>query len=345
MTPPRPFSGKLQFVSVLVLGALLCPAARVLGDSTTRPANAVITVAADGSGDFKTVQAAVDSIPDQNTVRTIIHIRPGIYKAVVNVPKVRPFVEFLGDDPATTVLTFDNTHGTLDAEGKELGTSKSASTFIYGHDFLARNITFQNSAGPVGQALAINIYADRAVFQNCRFLGWQDTLMTNRNRQYFQDCYISGHVDFIFGAATAYFKNCEIHCGDKGSITAASTPSLSPYGYVFDHCRITSQAPAASVILGRPWRPYGATIFMYCDIADCITPAGWDDWGEANQKTARYAEYRNTGPGAATDGRASWTRQLGDSEASKITVASVLSGNDQWNPLAEIASTQPSSTN
>jgi pectinesterase len=327
----------------ILLGFLfLCiGAVHVLADATTQRTGPEIVVASDGSGAFKTVQAAVDSAPDQSTLRIVIHIKPGTYTERINIPKEKTFLEFLGDNAATTILTFNNTHNTPGAEGKPMGTSKSASTFVYGNDFLARNITFQNSAGPVGQALAINIYADRVAFQNCRFLGWQDTVMTNRNRQYFQDCYIAGHVDFIFGAATAYFENCEIHCRTKGSITAASTPEASPYGYVFDHCKITSGAPPASVILGRPWRPYGATIFMNCQIADRITPAGWDDWGAANRKTARYREYHNTGPGAATDRRASWTRLLTDKEAAEITIASVLGGKDGWNPVAEMAATQP----
>jgi pectinesterase len=325
-------------------GSLWLGAGFARGDATTEPSTQpgkVLTVALNGSGDFKTVQDAVDAVAEGGTARTVIHIKPGTYKGIVNVPKTKPFVEFLGDDAATTVLTFNNTHYTKGPDGKDLGTSKSASTFIYGSDFLANNITFENSAGPVGQALAINIYADRAVFQNCRFLGWQDTVMTNRNRQYFQDCYIAGHVDFIFGAASVYFENCEIHCRQKGSITAASTPQASAYGYVFDHCNITSEAPAKSVILGRPWRPYGATVFMYCQIADCITDAGWNDWGAANQKTARYGEYKNTGPGAATDGREAWTHTLSDDDAAKITVSAVLGGSDQWNPLAELATTRP----
>jgi pectinesterase len=319
--------------------------AGTFADSTTQPSSATITVAADGTGDFKTVQSAVDSAPEQSTTCTIIHIKPGTYTEVINIPRVKPFIEFLGDDAATTILTFNNMHYTKGPDGKDLGTSKSASTFVYGPDFLAKKITFQNSAGAVGQALAINIYADRAVFQNCRFLGWQDTVMTNRNRQYFQDCYIAGAVDFIFGAATVYFENCEIHSLGKGFLTAASTPQTSTHGYVFDHCKITSEAPAGSVKLGRPWRPFGATIYMNCELAGAIDPTGWDDWGAANQKTARYAEYKNTGPGAATDQRVDWSRQLTDKEAGEITISSVLAGKDNWNPLAKIPATQPSSGN
>jgi pectin methylesterase-like acyl-CoA thioesterase len=302
-----------------------------------------ITVAADGSGDFKTVQAAVDAAPEGSNKRIVIHIKPGTYKELIKVPKEKSQIEFLGDDAASTVLTFNNTHTTLNAQGKQMGTSKSASTFIYGPDFLAKNITFENSAGPIGQALAIFINGDRAVFENCRFVGWQDTIKTDQNREYFKDCFIEGHVDFIFGAGTAYFENCEVHCRDKGSITAASTPQESAYGYVFDHCKITSDAPAGSVILGRPWRPYGATIFLNTDMAACIRPAGWDDWGEVNRKTARYAEFGSTGPGAAADQRAAWTKQLTADDAAKITLQSVLGGKDSWDPEAA-STTQPSAT-
>ncbi|MGD0461875.1 MAG: pectinesterase family protein [Tepidisphaeraceae bacterium] len=320
----------LTAAAVLVLGYL--SAAAVPTSQTSD--QTVLTVAADGSGDFKTVQAAIDAVPEHATTRMTIHLKPGTYKERLLFPKEKPLVTLLGDDAATTVVTFNNTHDTLGADGKPISTSKSASVFIYGADFLARNVTFENSAGPVGQALAINIYGDRAIFLNCRFLGWQDTVMTNRNRQYFRDCYIAGHVDFIFGAATVYFKNCELHCRDQGSITAASTPQTAAYGYVFDHCKITSEAPAGSVILGRPWRPYGATIFLNTEMADCIGPQGWGDWGEANRKTARYAEYNSTGPGATPDKRAAWTRQLTPDEAKQITARGVLAGHDNWDPEA-----------
>jgi pectinesterase len=326
----------LTTAAVLVLGYLSAAA-----DSSSQPSDkTVLTVAADGSGDFKTVQAAIDAVPERATTRTTIHLKPGTYKERVLFPKEKPLVTLVGDDAATTVVTFNNTHNTLGPDGKILSTSKSASVFVYGNDFLAKNVTFENSAGAVGQALAINIYGDRAIFLNCRFLGWQDTVMTNRNRQYFRDCYIAGYVDFIFGAAMVYFKNCELHCRDKGSITAASTPQTTAYGYVFDHCKITSEAPAGSVILGRPWRPYGATIFLNTEMADCIKPEGWGDWGEANQKTARYAEYKSSGPGATPDKRAAWTRQLTADEAKQITVGGVLAGNDQWDPEAEAAVVQ-----
>ena len=328
---------------LLLIGAfagLLCFGA--LGQTTAAPSAKAITVAADGSGDFKTVQGAVDAAPAGASERVVIHIKPGTYKEIIRVPKEKGMIEFLGDDAASTVLTFDNTHNTPGKDGKAMGTSKSASTFIYGPDFFARNITFENSAGPIGQALAIFINGDRAEFLNCRFVGWQDTIKTDQHREYFRGCFIEGHVDFIFGAGTAWFENCEIHCRDKGSITAASTPEESAYGYVFDRCRITSDAPAGSVILGRPWRPFGATIFLNCEMADCIEPRGWDNWGAANEKTARYSEFGSTGPGGAVEKRAGWTKQLTADEAGKITVKSVLGGTDGWDPEAENAATGPS---
>ena len=150
--------------------------------------------------------------------------------------------------------------------------------------------------------------------------------MTNRNRQYFQDCYIAGHVDFIFGAATVFFNNCEIHCREKGSITAASTPQGSAFGYVFDHCKITSEAPSGSVIFGRPWRPYGATIFMNTEISDCIKPEGWDDWGAANQKTARYADIKTRGRGRRRMGGCRGRGSLGMTRQNKSRSMRCLGG-------------------
>lgn len=295
-----------------------------------------LVVAADGSGDFKTVQAAVDAVPSHNDKRVTIEIKPGTYKERLTIPKDKPMISFIGTDASKTILTFSNTHATPGPNGKELGTSKSASTFVYGDDFQAENVTFENDAGPVGQAVAINLYGDRLVFRKCRFVGWQDTLYTNQKREYYEDCYISGHVDYVFGAATAYFQNCELHCRRQGSITAASTPKDSPYGYVFSHCKITSEAPPASVILGRPWRPYSSVTFLYTEMANCIKPAGWDNWqNPANEKTARYAEYASTGPGAKPGDRVKWAKQLTEAEAKEITVEKVLGGSDHWNPQAD----------
>ena len=172
-------------------------------------------------------------------------------------------------------------------DGKPIGTFRTPSTTIDADDFTAENITFENSAGPVGQALAIRVDGDRAVFRNCRFLGWQDTILLNRGRQYFENCYIAGHVDFIFGAATAWFEKCHIHCLGDGYITAASTPVDQPFGFVFSNCKITGDKPETRTYLGRPWRIYASTIFLNTEMSDVVRPEGWNDWKKPETQTDR----------------------------------------------------------
>jgi pectinesterase len=290
-------------------------------------------VAADGSGNFKTVQEAVNAAPADKTRPFLIHIKPGTYKEKLTVPKEKGPITFLGEDAATTILTFDDHARTLGADGKEIGTSRSASILVQADDFAAENITFANSAGPVAQAVAMNVWSDRGVFRRCRFLGWQDTLLVNRNRQYFEDCYIEGHVDFIFGASAAWFERCRIHCRGSGYITAASTPQEQPFGYVFSHCRITAE-PGIQVYLGRPWRPYASVTFLHTEMPAEIRPEGWENWrNPENEKTARYAEYRSAGPGASPEARAPWSRQLTEAEAKAITREKALGGWEGRHPL------------
>ena len=253
-------------------------------------------VAADGSAPFKTVQAAIMSVPSgSNTNPVIIHIKPGTYKELIYIQREKRFFKLVGENPANTILTFNLYAGITNAEGKPIGTFKTPSTTIDADDFTAENITFENSAGPVGQALAIRVDGDRATFRNCRFLGWQDTILLNRGRQYFKNCYICGHVDFIFGAATAWFEKCKINCLRDGYITAASTPIDQPFGFVFSHCKITGENPDVRTYLGRPWRIYASTIYLNCEMSGVVRPEGWFDWKkpEAHQ-TARYAEFDST---------------------------------------------------
>ena len=219
-------------------------------------------------------------------------------------------------------------------DGKPIGTFRTPSTLIDADDFTAENLTFENSAGPVGQALAIRVDGDRAAFRRCRFLGWQDTIFLNRGRQYFEDCYIAGHVDFIFGAATAFFERCHIHCLRNGYITAASTYDYHPYGFVFSHCKITGE-PEVKTYLGRPWRDFSNAIFLNTEMSDVVRPEGWQNWNlPAREKTARYAEFNSNGPGANAKSRVPWSRQLTRDQAKAITVKKVLGGRDGWNPLS-----------
>lgn len=290
-------------------------------------------VAADGSAPFKTVQAAIMSVPSGSRDNpVIIHIAPGTYKELIYIQREKSFFRLIGNDPTNTILSFNLYAGITNAEGKPIGTFKTPSTTIDADDFTAENLTFENSAGPVGQALAIRVDGDRAAFRNCRFLGWQDTILLNRGRQYFENCYICGHVDFIFGAATAWFEKCHIHCLRGGFVTAASTPVDAPYGFVFSNCRITGE-PGVKSLLGRPWRIYASTTFLNCEMSDVIQPEGWNDWKKPEAHTAaRYAEYNSTGAGASPTSRPDWTHQLEKSGAQKIKMDAVLAGADGWNP-------------
>lgn len=293
-----------------------------------------ITVSPDGTGDFTTVQAAIDTVPENNTKQVIIHIQPGTYKEKIVVPRSKRFVTFKGQSAQTTVLTYDLYAGVKDENGKEIGTFRTPSVTVEADDFTAEQITFENTAGDVGQAVAVTVTGDRAVFRNCRFLGWQDTLLDNSGRHYYENCYFAGHCDFIFGGGTAFFESCQIHCLEASYITAASTPEHQPYGYVFSNCTITGEPENARTYLGRPWRDFANVVFLNTEMSAVIHPAGWHNWDKPHrEQTSRYAEYNSTGPGAASQARVNWSRQLTQDEAEKITVQTVLSGTDGWNPL------------
>ncbi|MCD8193047.1 MAG: pectinesterase family protein, partial [Tannerellaceae bacterium] len=202
--------------------------------------------------------------------------------------------------------------------------------------YYAENITFQNRAGPVGQAVATFINGDRAVFKNCRFLGFQDTLYTygDRSRQYYEDCYIEGSVDFIFGWSTAVFNRCEIHSNKNGFVTAPSTNEGKAYGYVFFDCKLTAAEGVDKVYLSRPWRPFAKAVFIRCDLGSHIVPAGWDNWNKKEaEQTVFYAEYQSTGPGANPGTRVPYSHQLTSLE--DYNIEKILAGNDGWNPVED----------
>ncbi|MDB5236667.1 MAG: pectin esterase [Hymenobacter sp.] len=321
---------------LLAAGLLAAPSLHAQTTSATATAHSTgkelrLTVAQDGSGDYRTVQQALDAVPAGLTQTTTVFIKKGIYKEKITLPAGKNFVRLLGEDAATTVLTYDDFAQKKTPEGKDIGTSGSASFYVRATDFSAENLTFANSAGPVGQALAIWVGGDRVRFKNCRFLGNQDTIYTGGRRQYYQDCYIEGTTDFIFGSSSAWFENCELFCKKGGTyLTAASTPDTVRYGYVFNRCRLTGDAPTESYYLGRPWRPYAKVVFLKCTLGAHIKPAGWHNWGKtSNESTAYYAEYASTGPGRPNGQRVAWSHQLTRPEAKAYTLDAVLS---QWNP-------------
>jgi pectin methylesterase-like acyl-CoA thioesterase len=306
-----------------------------------------ITVGATGA-DFTTIQAAVDAAPVDGAV---IRIRPGVYREVVHVDKPKIQLRGEGNDWKKVVLVYGN------SAASTCGTSCSATLFVTGSDFFAGNMTIANdysktSAVP-SQAVALSVRADRAVLRHVRLLGAQDTLYASSmgcmkdggecvtGRQYFADCYIEGHVDFIFGDAKAVFENCEIHSiphAPGGYLTAQSnTRPDQDAGYVFNHCKVTADAGAGDVYLGRPWREYSTVIFMNTDIETPIVPVGWSDWKSAPQPrlpTATYAEFHSTGPGANPTAREHYAKQLTAEEAMKYETKAYLAGPDGWDPAA-----------
>jgi len=264
----------------------------------------------------------------------IIHVKPGTYKELIYIQREKCYFKLVGENPTNTTIVFGLYASMTNLDGKPIGTFHTPTATIDADNFTAENITFENSAGPVGQALAIRVDGDRAVFRNCRFVGWQDTILVNRGRQYFDDCYICGHVDFIFGAATSWFEHCLICSrGAGGYLTAASTPADQAFGYVFSHCRIVGENPDTRTYLGRPWRIYASTIYLNTEMSDVVRPVGWFDWKKPEtHQTARYAEFNSTGAGADPTHRVAWSKQLTADEAADITVSKVLAGWDGWNP-------------
>lgn len=325
----------------ILLLTVLCDGGCAAGKLASPPASSSvrpieIVVAQDGSGQFTNVQAAIMSVPMGTAAKpVVIRVKPGVYREVLYVQREKRFFHFIGENATNTILTFNLNANLTGLDGKPIGTFRTPSVLIDAEDFTAENLTFENSAGPVGQALAIRVDGDRAVFRNCRFLGWQDTILVNRGRHYFEACYIEGHVDFIFGGATCWFEQCRIHCLRDGYITAASTPDTNRYGYVFNRCEITG-ADGAKTYLGRPWRDFAAVAFVNTKMAAVVRPEGWHNWGKVEkEKTTRYAEFGNSGPGANPTARVKWSKQLTAAEVAEITLKHVLGGGDGWNPLVQ----------
>lgn len=312
--------------------ALLWPPPPVRAEGPP-PADRV--VAADGSGDYRSIQAAIDA---GGTGPVTVRIKPGRYAERVTVPADRPGLRLVGEDAARTVLTFDLNARSAGPDGRPVGTRHSSSTTVLASDFVAEGLTFANDTPrDVAQALALAADGDRQVFRRCRFLGWQDTLYVGPGRKYFEDCYVEGGVDFIFGPGTAVFQSCEVRSKRHGYVTAASTPPDAAHGFVFLDCRLTAAADLAdrSVYLGRPWRDHAAVTFLRCRMGPHVRPEGWSVWkGTERHRTARYAEADSRGPGAAPQARVAWSRQLGADEARAVTRRAVLRGRDDWDPGA-----------
>lgn len=297
-----------------------------------------IVVARDGTGQFRTVCEAIEVCRAFMEYHKVVYVKNGVYKEKVIIPSWLTNIEVCGESADKTIITYDDhANVRMQETGKPMGTFRTYTVKVEGTDITFKNITIENNAARLGQAVALHTEGDRLKFIGCRFLGNQDTVYTGMpgTRLYFSNCYIEGTTDFIFGPSTAWFEGCTIHSKQNSYVTAASTPSDVAYGYVFNRCRLTAAEGVDKVYLGRPWRPYAYTLFMNCELGKHIVPSGWHNWGKkANEKTSRYAEYNNTGEGAKTDQRVSWSRQLTRKEAAAVTPANVFKRVDDWNPTS-----------
>ncbi len=311
-----------------------------------------IVVARDGTGEFRNISEAIEVCRAFMDYHKVIFIKKGTYKEKIILPQWLQNIELLGEDRDQTVITYDD-HANITMDGSfwpkelkdqllamgdrpKLGTFRSFTVRIDANNITLKNLTIENNAARLGQAVAIHTQGDRLKFVNCRFLGHQDTVYTGMpgTRLYFSNCYIEGTTDFIFGPSTAWFEQCVIHCKANSYITAASTPKEIMYGYIFNNCTVTAAPDVEKVYHGRPWRDYGYTLFMNCELPAQIRPEGWHHWQKEREQTARYMEYNNRGPGAATGQRVGWSRQLSKKEAQQITLENVFSLKSEWKPVA-----------
>jgi pectinesterase len=291
------------------------------------------TVAKDGSGDYTFIQDAIDAMRVYPLKPITLYIKNGVYNEKILLPETNTDVSFIGESVEKTIIRFNDYSG----RGR-LTTFTSYTARISGNRFYAQNITFENNAVKVGQAVALYVDADKAVFNNCKFLGNQDTMYASgdNSRQLFTNCYIEGTTDFIFGTSTAVFDSCTIFCKSNSYITAASTTKGKKFGFVFLNSTIKADSAVTRISLGRPWRAWSKTVFINCSLPGAITPAGWDNWGNPeNEKTVFYAEYKNYGPGAVFKNRVGWSKQLTAAEAGNYTLKNIFSGyhfmeEDEW---------------
>lgn len=312
-----------------VLGLLLLLS--VVSAAWAQERQDTIVVSRDGTGNFRTLQEAIESARAFMDYTVTIYVKNGVYKEKVIVPSWVENIDIIGEDRDKTIITYDD-HANIN----KMGTFRTYTVKVEGSDITFKNLTIENNAAQLGQAVALHTEGDRLKFINCRILGNQDTIYTGAKftRLYFKDCYIDGTTDFIFGSSTALFEDCIIHSKRNSYVTAASTPKEAKYGYVFKHCKLTAEPGVDKVYLGRPWRPYAYTLFIECELGKHIVLAGWHNWGkQSNEETARYMEYKNTGEGANASERVAWSKQLTKKEAEAVTVDAIFRTQSDWNPI------------
>ncbi|QOW10425.1 pectin esterase [Kaistella flava (ex Peng et al. 2021)] len=294
-------------------------------------------VSKEGKGDFVTIQDAINNtkaFPDQ---RITIFIKNGIYKEKVKLHEWNSNLSLVGESKDSTIITFDDYFKKVDL-GRN-STFFTPTLLVEGNDAILKNLTIENSAGDIGQAIALSINANRVSVLNCKILGNQDTLyLSGEGKYYFKDCYIDGTTDFIFGSATAFFEGCEIFSKKDSYITAASTPDNSPFGFVFKDCKFTSAKNVSKVYFGRPWRTHAKTVILNSNLGNHILPEGWNNWDKKDaENKSFYAEFNNSGSGANTKLRVKWSHLLNKKEASQYQKSIILKDelHNNWFEIAE----------
>ncbi|OYX83406.1 MAG: pectate lyase [Flavobacteriales bacterium 32-34-25] len=284
-----------------------------------------IIVALDGSGDYTSIQDAIYNSPSFPYKRVFITVKNGIYHEKVRVPEWNTKISLIGESKERTIISYDDYFGKINL-GRN-STFFTPTVSVEANDFVASNLTIQNTAGPVGQAVALSVAANRVVVSNCIISGNQDTVYTSGEgfKQYFKDCFIEGTVDFVFGSATAVFDNCTIHAKSDSYLTAASTTEEAKYGFVFMNCKLTANEKVTQVYLGRPWRIHAKTVFLNCEMGSHIRKEGWNNWSKTDaEKASFYAEYNCSGPGFQPQNRVVWSHQLKKSEAKEYALENIL---------------------
>jgi pectinesterase len=294
-----------------------------------------VVVAQDGSGHTTTIQEALARIGAGTPARpATIYVRRGVYRERVYAQREKRYVRLVGEDPATTILVYGLHAGLEGPDGRPIGTFRTPTFHLDADDFTIENLTIRNDAGPVGQAIALAIHGDRVIVRNTRLLGHQDTLFLNRGRHYFVRSTIEGTSDFVFGGATAWFDDCDLHALAASHVTAAATPREAAFGFVFDRCRL-SVAPGVLTYLGRPWRDHAAVLFLRSELGFGIRSEGWHHWDKPwAESTSRFQEHGNRGPGADRTGRVPWSRELAAADVERITPVDVFG---DWDPTLAAA--------
>ncbi len=292
-----------------------------------------MTVAQDGSGDYTTIQDAINATKAFPDKRITINIKNGVYHEKVKVHAWNNLLTLKGESTDKTIIIYDDYFGKID-----LGRNSTFYTYtllVDADDCIVQNLTIVNSSGPVGQAVALHVEKDRCQIVDCKILGYQDTVYAagEGSRQYFLRCFIEGSVDFIFGASTALFEDCTINSKTNSYVTAASTFKGAEFGYVFKNCKLTADSGVEKVYLGRPWRIYAKTVFISCEMGKHILPQGWHNWKKPEaEKNTLYAEYDCKGEGFQPDKRVDWSKQLTKKQARKYTKENILT---DWTPIVQ----------